>query len=1155
MESVTVPEQPSSFLENLNSLCKINLSTGGSFITDPGLDVNDIVGILQILCELVNIKTKNHDHVSQDVARAYSVIPTFIINIAKRSRFDSAGYRLLKRCIRHAMDSYAVDVHQSNISVVKVNGEIALLMKHKVRASMRSEVHDVKVCFTKSTIVACECTCKCGSQGNEEILCTHVLPCLYQITLFIFDGLAEHVLIEFASFIATLNESDFSEENISDLQQVITKLVFAASKSIISNIGDESGYTMIRSMLNNYAVGTDKHKKLPNPPTDRQQLLALRDLDRRSGVKKAKDLISDRTAIHTVPTLDAVVDEGDVSAMLPSQYSNIMCSCWEICRQLKQKSISTFMDDVIGFKILAHRSVTGKTFQQLSRVDISVNIVRDVSDLLISGNGEIPVRKYTHGDVIVIDDCSLTDVENRVNDTITDEAEPNMLVDDEDFNLVDNLDLEHDPVLGNNDDISFVSNIGNSIDVDKVIPVFDLPNTRSKRMTCCVCNISNRLNSKLTFSKIPNTTIVITDKSTDSKRFQLAKENFRRKIYLHRLGIRSTNTKYLTFCNSHAMQTEFFDIPYKTRGGQRVVMNTKLVVPKDLRAAMLPSTRANRLLIYSPPPRRKRKSGVLDGDNKENSGDGGEIYTEDDEDESYNPKTGELERKRYRRCSFHKCESIWAHNMFRIPSTCTIIPKQYYNHNFERLLRASKHSHRHECLVRIGINNSTQSDDEVDYRICNKHPTETITKNVDFIDLKYNKQTIGIDMVVPIAYDNITNGTPHRTSNRYWRNKVESTKHLSVELAQQLGIDEEQLKNVLMQTLKSTTSHQTPVTQVDCSTSDTVDDIKKMKVLLKSHNNKFKHRTPKVLLSDMDDRTISFLTGFPSLSAMICFVIIMEQGDINKIISKRVTRSLTWFEEWLVVLERLWGRSLSRWTDASLKYGLSERQLSDLFDKKIQLIKRMRLVWGRFATYNEDKDLRQVKWESDFSTSRLVMWDNTNVPLCFLPTDAEAQRNTYSLYYGGNVGKGGVYIQPCGWMGTHELWVGSVSDTEYMMKSSAFETQQRFIEERDPLSSHVPWLNMLDKGYRNIGGHAFQNGRQLVVQPNFAKSDERFNTYQTLRSASVAKIRAGNERAVRNVKNSKFISSGLKANESITRLCDVWLCWGYQVNFMFRPVH
>jgi hypothetical protein len=133
--------------------------------------------------------------------------------------------------------------------------------------------------------------------------------------------------------------------------------------------------------------------------------------------------------------------------------------------------------------------------------------------------------------------------------------------------------------------------------------------------------------------------------------------------------------------------------------------------------------------------------------------------------------------------------------------------------------------------------------------------------------------------------------------------------------------------------------------------------------------------------------------------------------------------------------------------------------------------------------------------------------------------------------------------------------MGSVSDTKYMIKSEAFECQQRFIEDRDPLFSHIPWLNMLDKGYCIIGGHAFQNGRQLIVQPNFAKSDQRFNSYQTLRSTSIAKIRAGNERVVRKVKNCKYISSGLKSNENVTRMCDVWLCWGYHVNFMFRPVH
>ena len=65
------------------------------------------------------------------------------------------------------------------------------------------------------------------------------------------------------------------------------------------------------------------------------------------------------------------------------------------------------------------------------------------------------------------------------------------------------------------------------------------------------------------------------------------------------------------------------------------------------------------------------------------------------------------------------------------------------------------------------------------------------------------------------------------------------------------------------------------------------------------------------------------------------------------------------------------------------------------------------------------------------------MCDNTNVHLK-KSSDAGNQRNTYSLYYADNVGKGCVWIQPCGWMGTHDLWEGNVSDSEYMQMSGMF---------------------------------------------------------------------------------------------------------------------
>ena len=68
------------------------------------------------------------------------------------------------------------------------------------------------------------------------------------------------------------------------------------------------------------------------------------------------------------------------------------------------------------------------------------------------------------------------------------------------------------------------------------------------------------------------------------------------------------------------------------------------------------------------------------------------------------------------------------------------------------------------------------------------------------------------------------------------------------------------------------------------------------------------------------------------------------------------------------------------------------------------------------------------------------MWDDTNIDFQFKPSGADEQRITYSHYYGGNVGKGGVFLQLCGWIGVEHLWVGATSDTHYQENSGIFKT-------------------------------------------------------------------------------------------------------------------
>jgi hypothetical protein len=226
---------------------------------------------------------------------------------------------------------------------------------------------------------------------------------------------------------------------------------------------------------------------------------------------------------------------------------------------------------------------------------------------------------------------------------------------------------------------------------------------QGKRMTCCACAVTNRSDVFATFTKVPKTTIVINEKSSYNKRFQFHRETFRRKVYLNRFGLTLTNKNEtnLTFCSHHQLQSEMFEFPWKNSNGKRMVTDCKLVVPVNVGIAALVPTRANRLIIHSPPPKRVRTPGPSFED-KENEDNRNHLR------QLENPFTTLLtntetevtleKRKRIRKCSYHRCPTRSADNMTRIPSLCSRIPKQFYTHNFERLLRAAKLVHRPECF-------------------------------------------------------------------------------------------------------------------------------------------------------------------------------------------------------------------------------------------------------------------------------------------------------------------------------------------------------------------------------------------------------------------------------------------------------------------------
>ena len=83
---------------------------------------------------------------------------------------------------------------------------------------------------------------------------------------------------------------------------------------------------------------------------------------------------------------------------------------------------------------------------------------------------------------------------------------------------------------------------------------------------------------------------------------------------------------------------------------------------------------------------------------------------------------------------------------------------------------------------------------------------------------------------------------------------------------------------------------------------------------------------------------------------------------------------------------------------------------------------------------------------------------------------------------------------------------------------------------------------------------AWKAGKQEVLQPPSAKSDERFRDRTTVYAATVAHDRSGNERAVNVCKRSGMMKRGFKPGMNPIRFNYVWRVWAFRSNFMYKSI-
>ena len=298
------------------------------------------------------------------------------------------------------------------------------------------------------------------------------------------------------------------------------------------------------------------------------------------------------------------------------------------------------------------------------------------------------------------------------------------------------------------------------------------------------------------------------------------------------------------------------------------------------------------------------------------------------------------------------------------------------------------------------------------------------------------------------------------------------------------------------------------------------------------------------------DREVKRRTGYSSMKHMLAAIIIFTNGDAERM--RKWSTPLTWLEEWFLYFEWIYHKSFGRMIDFEAVWKQCPSELYAVIDSKLAIVAGALQSWPMFPSFEEDHALRKNKWQH-YNGSRAIFWDMTNVS-GYQPSDARAQRMTYSEYYGENCLKAGIGIMLCGWLLVAALWGGGVSDTDYNQREGYLDKQDKFAQKDLVDGEVVTFLNILDRGFRAKMA-AWEHGRQLALQPPQTKSDERFRGSQTVYSAGIATDRAGNERGVNVSKRSDlFGRRGFNTGTNVHRFQRAWLVWSFQANFMYDPV-
>lgn len=217
-----------------SKIVDIELQYGGAFLADPAIQSQHVPGIIELFGSMVTYDKGNKKGWMKKVC---DMMPAMLVCFASQSHLG-CGYRLLAHCAQHTFDSKMSPADNATLMLILHGGEVGIHLTSNVPASMMSDVYRSEIVVTPTKILCCRCTCPCGSQGVEWVVCVHNLPCLLNLSVFIGECLGEHLLMELAACwsSAAWDKSILSDSNLCSMKKNVFALMVTDDPSIDPNM-------------------------------------------------------------------------------------------------------------------------------------------------------------------------------------------------------------------------------------------------------------------------------------------------------------------------------------------------------------------------------------------------------------------------------------------------------------------------------------------------------------------------------------------------------------------------------------------------------------------------------------------------------------------------------------------------------------------------------------------------------------------------------------------------------------------------------------------------------------------------------------------------------------------------------------------------------